>query len=85
MPLEDGDNSEEAGLGDPELIRGGGTYILPRGIIRNDTFSFLRTNSKYAAATAASAVQTTTTTTSTTTLVMNSRGHEKHFSPWPVL
>ena len=40
MPLEDGDNSEEAGLGDPELIRGGGTYILPRGIIRNDTFSF---------------------------------------------
>ena len=82
MPLEDGDNSEEAGLGDPELIRGGGTYILPRGIIRNDTFSFLRTNSKYAAATAAaSAVQTTTTTT----LVMNSRGHEKHFSPWPVL
>ena len=43
MPLEDGDNNEEgpeAGLGDPELIRGGGTYILPRGIIRNDTFSF---------------------------------------------
>ena len=80
MPLEDGDNSEEAGLGDPELIRGGGTYILPRGIIRNDTFSFLRTNSKYAAATA---VQTTTTTS--TTIVMNSRGHEKHFSPWPVL
>ena len=51
MPLEDGDNNEEgpeAGLGDPELIRGGGTYILPRGIIRNDTFSsFFQTNSKY--------------------------------------
>ena len=48
MPLEDGDNSEEAGLGDPELIRGGGTYILPRGIIRNDTFSsFFQTNSNY--------------------------------------
>ena len=40
MPLEDG-------LGDPELIRGGGTYILPRGIIRNDTFSsFFQTKLK---------------------------------------